>query len=86
MDLMERLKRIDEHFQNITAEQFEENLEKAGIGQISPLAKFGMAMVTGPEAHYLIYASKLKIRTHNIDSDLQHYSLATASFCPSEVA
>ncbi len=36
MNTQERIKAIRTHFANLTLEQFEANLEKAGIGTIKP--------------------------------------------------
>jgi len=36
MDYLEEIKRIDEHFKTISKKDFEENLLKAGFGEIKP--------------------------------------------------
>lgn len=46
MDLMRKLKEIDEHFSQITDEELERNLIKAGMNEIRPSEKSGMVMVT----------------------------------------
>lgn len=45
MGTIERLERMREHFTNITIEEFEHNLQKAGIEEINPAADYGYQMV-----------------------------------------
>ena len=45
MELKDRLKQIEEHFQNITPEELKDNLEKAGHGVIEPASKSGYTLL-----------------------------------------
>lgn len=45
MDVIERITEIEQHFQNLTKEGFEENLKKAGHGLIEPASKSGFEMI-----------------------------------------
>lgn len=45
MDLEKKLKEIEEHFANITPEEFEQNLIKAGLGRIKPASESGWMMM-----------------------------------------
>lgn len=45
MDTLEKLKEIEEYFENLTVEEFEENLKKAGHGVIEPSSKSGFELV-----------------------------------------
>lgn len=49
MDTEKRLKKISDHFKNISIEQLEENLVKAGINEIRPANESGYKMVTEDE-------------------------------------
>lgn len=40
MKLKEELQKIEEHFQNISTEEFQKNLEDAGYGVIQPTSTF----------------------------------------------
>ena len=46
MDVMKKLQEIEEHFNQITDEELERNLNKAGINEIKPSKDSGMIMVT----------------------------------------
>lgn len=46
MNIKKRLKEIDNHFNQITAEELERNLIKAGINEIQSSEKAGMIMIT----------------------------------------
>lgn len=46
MDIMKKLQEIEEHFNQITDEELEQNLIKAGINEIKPSKDSGMIMVT----------------------------------------
>jgi len=52
MDTFERLQHIREHFDNISIEEFEQNLQRAGIEAIRPAAEFGYEMVLQEETNY----------------------------------
>lgn len=45
MDLKQKLTEIEEHFANITPEELEENLKKAGHGVIEPASKSGYTLL-----------------------------------------
>jgi hypothetical protein len=45
MTFEERMRQIDEHFKSITMEEFEANLERAGMGQIKPMASENLRFV-----------------------------------------
>ena len=49
MDTEKRLKKISDHFKNISIEQLEENFVKAGINEIRPASESGYKMVTEDE-------------------------------------
>lgn len=40
MNLKEELQKIEDHFQNISKEEFQKNLKDAGYGVIQPTSKF----------------------------------------------
>lgn len=44
MNIMERLAKIKEHFESISMEEFEMNLEKAGMGIINPSVDMEMVL------------------------------------------
>jgi hypothetical protein len=52
MNYEERIKQIEEHFDNISMEQFEINLERAGMGIIKPLSIKGMKLMDLEECGY----------------------------------
>jgi hypothetical protein len=45
MDLKKRLEEIDEHFKNISKDELEYKLEKAGLGVIESCSKSGVRMI-----------------------------------------
>lgn len=49
MDIIKKLREIDEHFNQITDEELEQNLIKAGINEIKSNEDSGMIMVTEKE-------------------------------------
>lgn len=49
MDIAKKLREIEEHFSNISADELEKNLIKAGLGRIQPSSKSNMRMITDEE-------------------------------------
>jgi hypothetical protein len=58
MTFEERIKQIKEHFKNITSEQLETNLIKAGLGEINSLSSDNMRL-TEPEEDFYSYTLNL---------------------------
>lgn len=48
MDINERLKQIDDFFEDLSIEEFEEKLEKAGINNIKSCSNSNMEMLLSP--------------------------------------
>ena len=42
--MMDKIRRIEEHFANISDEEFEENLIKSGFGEIKSLEEYGLKL------------------------------------------
>jgi len=84
MDIEERLKRIDEHFEHLTVEEFEKKLERAGINEIKSSADFGMEMVSVTVAQHLVYVAKQEYTISESVLEMQNFPLI--SFYLSEVA
>ncbi|MDA3732882.1 hypothetical protein PBV87_15505 [Niameybacter massiliensis] len=71
MDLEKRMRAIEEHFKNLSIEEFENNLIEAGIARIKPTMESGMRMVTEQELYF-----NHKERYASLgDNDLNVYSL-----------
>lgn len=67
MDIVNKLKEIENYFDNLTVEEFELKLERAGMGQINPS---GMEMVLDTRLDLLMplynaYSSGLIIEPNN---------------------
>jgi hypothetical protein len=45
MNLIKKLEEIEEHFKNITAEEFEEGLKRSGEGYIEHSSESGYEMI-----------------------------------------
>jgi len=54
----ERLKQIDVHFNNITTEQLDQGLERAGMGRIKSCSEDGMRLLTDDDLEFLAEMSK----------------------------
>lgn len=44
-EIENKLREIDEHFENITASEFEANLEKAGVNEIESMKESGLELL-----------------------------------------
>ena len=72
MNTQERIKEIKDHFANLTLEQFEANLEKAGIGTIKPS---GHDFVLEIEEEYSNCKAKL-----NKEDELDYFSISSSLY------
>ena len=72
MNTLERINEIRRHFANLTMEQFEANLEKAGIGTIKPS---GHEFVLEVEEEYSNNKAKL-----NKEDELDYFSISSSLY------
>lgn len=49
MNILQRIKQIEEHFEKLTNGEFEENMVKAGVEHIKPSGLSDMKMITEDE-------------------------------------
>lgn len=73
MNTLERIQEIRDHFANLTTEQLEANLEKAGMGTIKPS---GYELALELEEEYVYMKAKL-----NRGDELDYFAISDNSLC-----
>lgn len=64
MELSKRLKRIDDFFEDLSIEEFDEMLEAAGINEIEPSSSSGMELSLSLNSNMYLNENKL-YKAHN---------------------